>query len=65
MIAMEDNKVAASIITNSTNGVLSITVTFSNTGETSYCSGLIVPDTLIRDNTRQRLRCQHESEKVV
>ncbi|WP_041598675.1 hypothetical protein [Hahella chejuensis] len=33
---MEDNKVAASIITNSTNGILSITVTFSNTGETSY-----------------------------
>lgn len=29
---------------------------------TRDCSGLIEPDTLIRDNTNQLLRCQNESE---
>ena len=29
------------------------------------CSGLIAPDTLIRDNNYQRLRCHNESETNV
>jgi Transposase C of IS166 homeodomain len=29
---------------------------------TDVCSGLIAPDTLMRDNKRQPLRCQYESE---
>ncbi len=31
-------------------------------GLVALCSGLIAPDTLIRDNTNQLLRCQNESE---
>jgi len=29
------------------------------------CSGLIAPDTLIRDNTNRLLRCQNESETSI
>jgi hypothetical protein len=29
------------------------------------CSGLIVPDTLIRDNLNPILRCQYESETTI
>jgi len=29
------------------------------------CSGLMTPDTLIRDNSRQQLRCHDESETYV
>ena len=32
---------------------------------TEFCSGLIAPDTLIRDNSSQTLRCHYESEKAV
>lgn len=31
-------------------------------GQAKYCSGLITPNTLIRDNKRQPLRCRYDSE---
>ncbi len=40
-------------------------VLYDNVRYKKYCSGLMEPDTLIRDNNNQLLRCQNGTEKNI